>query len=76
MDPFATFDCCTEADKIVCRCLQVTESEVSQVVKRLELRTVKEIRREIGAGDGCTCCHPELLQVLAKVSRDAAACAR
>ena len=26
----------------------------------LGLRTVKDIRRATGAGDGCTCCHREL----------------
>ena len=50
--------------KIVCRCLDVSEAELVQVISRLELRTIKDIRRHIGAGDGCTCCHPELEQYL------------
>jgi bacterioferritin-associated ferredoxin len=46
--------------------LQVTEQEVVQVISRLGLQTVKEIRREIGAGDGCMCCHGDLIEYLAK----------
>ena len=54
------------SEKIVCRCLRVTEAEVIQVITQLELRSIKEIRREIGAGDGCTCCHSQLEEYLEK----------
>jgi len=60
-------------DKIICRCLQVSEADVIHVITRLELRTVKEIRSEIGAGDGCTCCHQHLKAYLEKFSCAAAA---
>ncbi len=49
---------------IVCRCLKVTEAEVMQVISRLELRTIKDLQSHIGAGDGCTCCHPQLTEYL------------
>jgi bacterioferritin-associated ferredoxin len=48
------------SDKIVCRCLQVTEAQVVRMIERLELRTVRDLRRYTGAGDGCTCCHAQL----------------
>jgi len=47
-------------DKIVCRCLQVTEEQVVRMIARLELRTVRDLRQYTGAGDGCTCCHAKL----------------
>ena len=42
--------------RFVCACLRVTE--------RALLRTLRDLRRVIGAGDGCTACHPELQRYL------------
>ena len=50
--------------KVVCRCLNVTESEIVSVIATLEVRTVKELRSLTGAGDGCTCCHGRLRDYL------------
>ncbi len=47
-------------DKIVCRCLQVTETQVIRMIERLELRTVRDVRQYTGAGEGCTCCHAQI----------------
>ncbi len=47
-------------DRVVCRCLKVTEQEVITAIVTLGLRTVKEVRQATEAGDGCTCCHKEL----------------
>jgi bacterioferritin-associated ferredoxin len=47
-------------DRIVCRCLKVTEETVVDAIVSLGLRTVKEVRAATGAGDGCTCCHTQL----------------
>ncbi|MFO0796312.1 MAG: (2Fe-2S)-binding protein [Gemmataceae bacterium] len=47
-------------DRIVCRCLKVTEGRIVEVVTTLGLRTVKEVRNVTGAGDGCTCCHKQI----------------
>ena len=55
-------------DKIVCRCLQVTETQVIRMIERLELRTVRDLRNYTGAGEGCTCCHAELKEYLRKYS--------
>jgi bacterioferritin-associated ferredoxin len=69
MDRSYTPEQCDECQvQVICRCLRVTEAEVIQVVTRMELRTIKEICREIGAGDGCTCCHPQLQECLEKYS--------
>ena len=57
-------------DRIVCRCLRVTEAVVVEAIVTLGLRTVKEVRTATGAGDGCTCCHRHIhayLEVHAEV---------
>ena len=47
-------------DRVVCRCLKVTEQAVITAIATLGVRTVKELRQATGAGGGCTCCHKEL----------------
>ena len=47
-------------DRVVCRCLGVTEAEIVGAILTLGLRTVKEVRQATEAGDGCTCCHREI----------------
>jgi bacterioferritin-associated ferredoxin len=44
--------------------LQVTESEVVTAITALEVRTLREVRRHTGAGDGCNGCHRRLRQLL------------
>ena len=52
--------CETCPGKVVCRCLQVTEEHLVNLINRFELRTIREIQQHTGAGDGCTCCHADL----------------
>ncbi|MBA4188536.1 MAG: hypothetical protein C0467_11070 [Planctomycetaceae bacterium] len=52
-------------DRIVCRCLGVTEETIISAVITLGLRTVKDVRTATEAGDGCCCCHREISQYLA-----------
>lgn len=47
-------------DRVVCRCLKVTEHAVVTAITTLGLRTVHEVRAATEAGDGCTCCHREI----------------
>lgn len=56
------------ADRIVCRCLRVTEHEVISAIVTLGLRTVKEVRQATEAGTGCNCCHEEIAAYLAVYS--------
>jgi NAD(P)H-nitrite reductase large subunit len=55
-------------DRVVCRCLRVTEQEVISAITTLGLRTLKEVRRATEAGTGCNCCHRELSAYLAVYS--------
>jgi bacterioferritin-associated ferredoxin len=45
------------ADPVVCHCLQIRESTLIQTLRGGNIRTVKDICRQTGAGDGCTACH-------------------
>lgn len=51
-------------DRIVCRCLKVTEAVIVEAVQTLGLRTVKDVRAATGAGDGCTCCHSQIRELI------------
>ncbi len=52
-------------DRIVCRCLGVTEETIISAVITLGLRTIKDVRQATEAGDGCCCCHREISSYLA-----------
>jgi bacterioferritin-associated ferredoxin len=52
-------------DRVVCRCLRVTEQTVIEAIVTLGVRTVKELRHATEAGDGCNCCHKELSAYIA-----------
>jgi NAD(P)H-nitrite reductase large subunit len=45
------------SDRVVCRCLRVTESELVEALSTEEIRDLKEVRRHTGAGSGCMACH-------------------
>jgi bacterioferritin-associated ferredoxin len=51
-------------ERIVCRCLRVTECALRDVLQALPIRTLRELRQHTGAGDGCTCCHARLQALL------------
>ncbi len=42
---------------LVCSCLKVTEAALVEALTSREIKTVKDIRRLTGAGDGCNACH-------------------
>lgn len=51
-------------DRVVCRCLRVTEEVVVAAIMTLGLRTVGEVRQATDAGTGCNCCHREIAAYL------------
>ena len=53
------------ASGYVCDCLQVTECALLEVLSGSHVETLRDLRRAIGAGDGCTACHGLLRQYLA-----------
>jgi len=42
---------------MVCHCLKITEDQLITAVATLELRTIHDVRRHTGVGDGCNACH-------------------
>jgi bacterioferritin-associated ferredoxin len=71
--PFTPDSCDGCPDKIVCRCLNVSEAQVIQMIARLELRSVRDLSQHTGAGEGCTCCHAKLEEYLERFHCEAAA---
>jgi bacterioferritin-associated ferredoxin len=45
------------SDRVICRCLRVTESELVEALSTEEIRDLKQVRRHTGAGSGCMACH-------------------
>jgi bacterioferritin-associated ferredoxin len=51
-------------DRVVCRCLKVTEAVIVEAITTLGVRTLQDLRRTTEAGTGCNCCHKELRALL------------
>gem|GEM_PF-704835 len=45
---------------VICHCLQITEDQLVSAVTDFELRTILDVRRFTGAGEGCTACHRKI----------------
>lgn len=63
---YEIFDAPPAEDTVVCRCLGVTETMLRHAMSHCPLRTIRDVSRETGAGDGCTSCHTAIRQFLAK----------
>jgi bacterioferritin-associated ferredoxin len=50
--------------RYVCRCLRVTEEVLVEAFATQDIRTLTDIRRHTGAGDGCMACHHRLTAFL------------
>jgi bacterioferritin-associated ferredoxin len=51
-------------DRLVCRCLKVTEHAVVTAIRELGASTIRELQLATEAGAGCGCCRRELRQYL------------
>ena len=51
-------------DRVVCRCLGVTEHDVITAIRERGATTVRELKMHTEAGAGCGCCRRELTQYL------------
>lgn len=54
----------------VCHCLKITEDMVLDAVEG-GARSVRDLRRQIGAGDGCMACHRRLSAYIEHAGRRA-----
>ena len=63
-------ECCSTSavavsdDRVICRCLNVTESEVQTAISAFNVETVRELGRCTGAGKGCMACHGRLRSLI------------
>jgi bacterioferritin-associated ferredoxin len=51
---------CSEEQRVICRCLQVTETKLSEAHARCRFECLRDIAVATGAGTGCTACHRHL----------------
>ena len=49
---------------IVCACLRITERQLLDTLASTPACSLRDLRRTLGAGDGCTACHDLLRQYL------------
>jgi NAD(P)H-nitrite reductase large subunit len=54
------------SDRIICRCLRVTEAAILGAVDQFGLTTLVEIKCHTEAGTGCTACHKRICRLLAE----------
>ena len=52
------------ADRVVCRCLGITESEIRSALMEGTAECLRTVMRKTGAGTGCTCCHRAIRDLL------------
>ncbi len=62
--PPAPMNAAAARDREICSCLHVTECQLLATLATRDIRTLRDLRRAIGAGDGCTACHQELKHIL------------
>lgn len=55
----------TVADRVICPCLQVRESEIRGAIEYGGAESVKCVMKHTGAGTGCTSCHLTIRRMLA-----------
>jgi bacterioferritin-associated ferredoxin len=44
----------------VCACLKLTQADLVRAIQCLGIRTLKDLRNQTGAGDGCMACQRRL----------------
>lgn len=52
------------SDGYVCACLNVTHADLLAAMARHDVRTLEDLCRYTGAGDGCMACRPRLPRYL------------
>jgi len=53
-------------DRVVCRCLEITESEIRCALMEGTAGCLRSLMSATGAGTGCTCCHRAINDLLAQ----------
>jgi NAD(P)H-nitrite reductase large subunit len=59
--------------KLICRCLEISETDLLQAIDDGDLRSLTDVVCQTGAGDGCTACRRQILEYLEQYRKPAAA---
>jgi bacterioferritin-associated ferredoxin len=54
----------SHADRTLCRCLNVAESQVRDAIAVFNCETVREVSSVTAAGSGCNACHCQIRQLI------------
>jgi len=57
-------------DKLICQCLQVSESEVRTAVDAGVVQCLRTAIAGTGAGSGCTACHRRLENFVRQIQQE------
>lgn len=68
--PFPRLLSLPEAERLLCRCFRVTETEVTVAIQAHGAQEVEDVMRHTGAGEGCRACHCRIKRLLAGQSAD------
>jgi NifU-like protein len=52
------------SDPVICRCYQVTRSEIVKAIQDGDLRTVEEVTDRTNAAGGCSSCYDDIREIL------------
>ncbi len=55
------------SDPLVCRCYQVSQSEILAAIRDGDLRTVEEVTARTNAAGGCSSCYDDVQEILDRV---------
>ena len=65
-------NCDAAKDPVLCRCLQVSRSQVVDCIAVSGAETVRQVAVMTGAGSGCLACHCRIKELLAARTRSTA----
>ena len=53
-------------DRVVCRCLGISESEIRCALMEGTAHCLRSLMKTTGAGTGCNCCHRAIKDLMAR----------
>jgi NifU-like protein len=57
---------------VVCNCFGVTTQEIERAIRENSLTSIEEVTNYTKAGGGCTTCHDDITDIIARVTREMA----
>ena len=56
--------CTTQEERMACRCFGISEAHARKLVKEKGINSLSELKKQTGAGGGCSACHCGLERLL------------